>query len=1115
VLIRVLGPLEVGDADAVSTVAGGRLRRLLVRLAWDASRIVSTGELIEAVWIDDDTPADVANALQSLVSRLRRALGIPAVITQHEGGYRLAVERGDVDAHAFATAARDGHAAVAAGRHVEAADILSRALAGWRGTSLQDADSAPYAVSARRRLEETRLDAMADRHDAQLALGGADGLVAELEALVAAHPLRERFTGQLMTALAATGRSAEALGTYEHLRRFLADELGTDPSPGVQAVHLAVLRGEVPAGHQDAAESTRTAPVQTNLRSSISSFVGRANELDRVDELLAHGRLTTLVGPGGAGKTRLANEVAAHWVGRVESGVWFVELAPVTEPDGVAQAILSAMGIRGTRVLDSPLERQDADTTRRLFTALVDADALLVIDNCEHLIAATAQLLDDLLAHCPRLRVLTTSREPLNISGEAICAVPPLRLPEFDATPEQASSSASVQLFTERAASASAAFRVDDGTVGAVVEIVRRLDGLPLAIELAAARLRVLPVSEIAARLDDRFRLLAGGSRTAMPRHRTLRAVVEWSWELLDDDERTLAQRLAVFPAGATVDSARAVCSEVDDIDAVLASLVDKSLLQVPASVAAGVEPGDGTAPTGVRYRMLETIREFGIQRLEDKAELTSTRTAHAHYFATLLGDLEPLLRTSRQRGALRRIRDDHENILAALRFLGDSGAVAETITMIINLGWYWTILGAHSEAGTWLSWALEVSEGTDSLERRLISGMVTVELIQTAESRATDWTSIQKSMGEAAAALDDVVDGHELAGSVESLYYPIRTMLAFFSGNIQSGERVIAQALDHPDPWPRATGRIMRAAMDENLGNMGRLRADAAAAVVEFTDIGDMWGLSSALALRARMLALDGDDHGAIADVVAAMQLAEAIGSAEDAAMLNMRLADLYARVDDFDAAVQAIEAVRTSVSESFLARERGLFADLAASAIAAAAGDMPRARALAASMRSAAGRVDNVAPIAGHLTALTLSGSAWVSVLDGDVQQAQGDLDVALRAAVGTWDLPLVASVGVVVAALTELTGDPARAAGMLGAAARLRGAADWGDVGVRRLAGSLRRTLGREAFDAAYAAGTGVDRDTAISMLTPPPAGSADSGAQTVQGDQAARDDQARRR
>lgn len=214
-----------------------------------------------------------------------------------------------------------------------------------------------------------------------------------------------------MTALAGTGRSTEALAAYEHLRRFLADELRADPSPGVQAVHLAVLRGEVLAGHPAARTGGRdpdngeTPPAQTNLRSSISSFVGRGDELERVDELLAKGRLTTLVGPGGAGKTRLANEVAAHWVGRVESGVWFVELAPVTEPDGVAQAILSAMGIRVTRVLDRPLERQNADTTRRLFTTLADAEALLVIDNCEHLIAATARLVDDLLAQCPRVRV--------------------------------------------------------------------------------------------------------------------------------------------------------------------------------------------------------------------------------------------------------------------------------------------------------------------------------------------------------------------------------------------------------------------------------------------------------------------------------------------------------------------------------------------------------------------------------------------------------------------------------------------------------------------------------------------------------------------------------------
>jgi len=1097
VLIRILGPLEVVDAGPVSTVAGGRLRRLLVRLAWDASRIVSTAELIDAVWIDDDTPSDVVNALQSLMSRLRRALGDAAAITQHEGGYRLTVERSDVDAHAFATAARNGHAAVTAGRHVEAVDVLSKALAGWRGIALLDADSAAYAVAARRRLEEIRLDAIADRHDAQLALGRADGLVAELEALVAAYPLRERFTAQLMTALAATGRSSEALAAYEHLRRVLADELGTDPSPRVRDVHLAVLRGEVPEG---AATKPRTvggpppddenavAP-KTNLRSSISSFVGRDTELERVDDLIAKGRLTTLVGPGGAGKTRLANEVAARWVGRVESGVWFVELAPVTDPDGVAQAVLDSMGVRTTRVLERLLDRQDTDTARRLFTTLADAEALLVIDNCEHLIGPTAELIDDLLARCPRIRVLTTSREPLNIAGEALCAVPPLRLPAAVATPEEAATSASVQLFIERAASANASFRLDEGTVGDVVEIVRRLDGLPLAIELAAARLRVLPVSEIAARLDDRFRLLTGGSRTAVPRHRTLRAVVEWSWDLLEHDERTLAQRLAVFPAGATSDGARAVCSEVDDIDAVLDALVDKSLLQVPI----GADGSDHAAPPVVRYRMLETIREFGIERLGEAGELAGTRALHAAYFASLVAELEPLLRTGRQPQALRRIRADHENILASLRFLGDSGSIDEAFELIINLGWYWTIVGGHSEAANWLSWALEISQGTDSPRRRLINAMAAVELIQTAEGGPGDWTTVQKTMGEAAAVFDDIeaVDQLGLSAGAEALAYGIRALLAFFAGDLETGERLIGEAVDHPDPWRRATGRIMRAAMDENLGNVARMRTDAALAIAEFREIGDLWGLSSGLALRSRLLALDGDELGAIADINAAMRLAAEIGSDEDAAMLNFRLADLYTRLGDTTAATAALAVVRTSTSDSFRGRERGMFADVAEAGIAAAMGDMAAARTLTDSVRSRIGSVSEFAPIAGHLTALALAGSALVEVIDGKAGQAYDDLVIAMRAAVSTSDLPVVANVGVVVAALTELTGDASGAATMLGAAARLRGAADWGDLVVRRVVDRIRPVLGMEAFDAAYAAGLTADRDTAISMLTPPSA------------------------
>jgi DNA-binding SARP family transcriptional activator len=527
VQVAILGPVEAREGTQVLPVTGARLRRLLLRLAVDAGRTVPPAELVDAVW-GQEPPAEVPNALQSLVSRLRRALGGASTVQQVPGGYRLVVDPADVDAHRFAQLVTSGRRALAAGDPDRAAADLRAALELWRGQALVEADGADYAIGLATRWEQQRLDAVADRVDADLALGRAADVVAELDQLVDAHPLRERFTSQLMTALTQSGRPAEALAAYERARSYLADQLGTDPSPGLQQQHLALLR----AGSDDAppgGASTR----RTNLRTELSTFIGRGDELKRVDELVATGRLTTIVGPGGAGKTRLSSRVAAGWVDRMPDGVWFVELAPVTDQVDIAPTILGSLGLRENALLERRPERRSRDALERLLDALSDATCLLVVDNCEHLVDGVAGVVDTLLARCPGLRVLTTSREPLGIAGESLCVLRSLELPQTGSTATQANEHEAVQLFADRAASVRADFAVDETTVDAVVEIVRRLDGLPLAIELAAARLRVLPVAEIAARLGDRFSLLTGGSRTALPRHRTLRAVVQWSWDVL------------------------------------------------------------------------------------------------------------------------------------------------------------------------------------------------------------------------------------------------------------------------------------------------------------------------------------------------------------------------------------------------------------------------------------------------------------------------------------------------------------------------------------------------------------------------------------------------------
>ncbi|UBU18707.1 AfsR/SARP family transcriptional regulator [Nonomuraea gerenzanensis] len=586
--VELLGPVKAYlDDDEPAGINGVRLRTLLSRLALEPGRPVSAETLIGDLW-GEQAPSGATAALHTLVARLRRAIGGAAALELVAGGYRLPVRAQDVDACRFEELVARGRRELAAGAHREAAATLRAALDLWRGEALADVREAPFADRVATRLHDLRDAAAQDRIEAELHLGGYAEVLGDLATLAAHHPLSERLAGMRMRALAAAGRQSDALAVYAQIRGRLADELGVDPAPELEEIHLALLRGEM----ERPPAPGRAAP--NRLPAQLTGFVGREPELARLAALLPAGRLVTVVGPGGSGKTRLALEAVARDPAHARGRVWFVPLAEVGAADPFLDAVLTALD-------DRPPETRRATSLDRVCELLGADDALLVLDNCEHLIEDAADLADQLLLRLPRLRILATSRRPLAITGETLCHLSPLDVPDDAA---QAAQSAAVRLFAERAAQVQPGFTLDATTLETVVEICRRLDGLPLALELAAAKVRSMSLPQIAARLDDRFRLLTPGSRAAPQPRRTLLAVVERSWDLLDEQERTLARRLAGFPGGAELPELEAACADASlpagEIVYVLGSLVEKSVVQ----------------EAGGRYRMLETVRAYALRDL-------------------------------------------------------------------------------------------------------------------------------------------------------------------------------------------------------------------------------------------------------------------------------------------------------------------------------------------------------------------------------------------------------------------------------------------------------------------------------------------------------------------
>ncbi|HEY1365658.1 MAG TPA: BTAD domain-containing putative transcriptional regulator [Gaiellaceae bacterium] len=678
---RVLGPLELVDGERPLALGGGRQRTLLLALLLHANEVVSNDRLVEALW-GEEPPASAAKLVQGFVSTLRRQLGDGRLETRAPG-YQLKVEAGELDVDRVEWLVAESRDAPPE----QAAELLREALSLWRGNPLPELRYSDFAQPELARLDALRHSALEQLFEAELARGRHREVLPELEGLVAAEPLHERLRGQLMLALYRSGRQADALAAYSDGRRTLVEELGIEPGEALKELERQILAHD-PALDLTAAEPTRADSRPGNLPVPSTPFLGRTRELAEVVDLISRDdvRLLTLTGPGGSGKTRLAVRAAAVLADRYTDGAWWVPLTPLRDAELVLAAAAQTLGAR-----DGLAEH------------IADRSLLVVLDNFEHLMGAAVDVAA-VRAACPHLDLLVTSRQPLHVTGEHQYPVPPLVRDE------------GVNFFLARARAVEPNVEAN----GVVPEICHRLDDLPLALELAAARVRALSPAQILERLDARLPLLTGGPRDAPERQRTLRATIGWSHELLSPDERLLFGRLSVFSGGCTLGAAEEVAAA--DLDT-LQSLVDKSLVR----------------RIGDRYSMLETIREFGSERLEEGGEAQEWRLRHAKHFLALAEETEPTLRWSgRPADGVRRLEADHDNLRVALDRLAAARETQLCLRLAGALSRFWVMQGHLAEGRHRLEAALAADRDPTRARAKALNGAAVVTFgVDAARARA------------------------------------------------------------------------------------------------------------------------------------------------------------------------------------------------------------------------------------------------------------------------------------------------------------------------------------------------------------------------------------------
>jgi predicted ATPase/DNA-binding SARP family transcriptional activator len=865
--IRLLGPFEALVGGRPANVSGGKRQGLLALLALRCDRVVDVDLLIDALW-GDELPAAPRNAVQHHVARLRAALGQETIVASPDG-YTLT--DASVDALRFEELLRDVRSALRAGDARAAAESVAAALELWRGPALHGLTDTAWFSAEARRLESLRADALEEQFEAALALGDHRDVVAAVRVALEDNPFRERLWGQLILALYRSGRQADALDAFREARRVLSEELALEPGPDLRRLQEAILT------HDPAIAPGAVAPRRrSNLPAPSTSFVGREQDVADVVELLRENRLVTLTGPPGVGKSRLAVEAARSF--EAEGGAWRVNLARAGGPDDVARLVAAAVDARG------------ADPLARAIARLRDGDAVLLLDPCERFVPEAARVAAAVLAECPDVRVLASSREVLHVPGEVRFPVEPLAL-RVGESPDRLASPA-VQLFVDRARAARPRFELTPGAAEMVAEICRLVDGLPLAIELAAARLNVLGLAELQLVVERRLGLLR--ERPAADAGRAaLGALVEWSYDLLHEDEKSLLHKVAVHRGGASLPSLVALGAHrgLDEatVTYLLGVLVDKSILSVsfPAE--------------GARYDLLDTVRDYALERLAETGRLVAARQAHAEYLATLADAARDELRGPDWEASLRRLELEHDNLWAALTYARDerdSGIAAR----LASLAWYFTLAERVTEGRRFLELALAEGSEDVPLDRRL-------ELLAFLCYLATEELDLDAA--------------------------------------IEIGERALAAAATGTAPQEIGLVQATLALAVAEAGNVERAAALAEQAHATLDAGENHWAIAAASLLRAQVAASAGDVSTVAAMAANAHHHSEASGF--DGFRVPAMLLDAWvaARRDDGDAATDAYGRVLELADRTGFA-DHTAFALSGLASRALASGDLARAEEL-----------------------------------------------------------------------------------------------------------------------------------------------------------------------